>query len=114
MIAKTLNLKITQGRDVERLLTFFSDYDAGTKLDITGYTFNAQIRERLDLSSTKLADFTVSVNTTNSTITLTLSETDTADLPPGTCWWDLVVTQSGDSQSWLGGQVIVHGGATEV
>ena len=114
MIAKTLNLQITQGRDFSRTLTFYNDYDAGTKLDISGYTFKAQIREQQDQASTLLATFTMTVTTATSTVVMELTDSDTADLPPGIAWWDLVVTVGGNSQSWLGGQAIIKGGPTEV
>ena len=95
-----------------RTFTFYNNYTAGTKLNIAGYTFKSQIRERLDLASSKLADFNVTANPVDSTVILTLNEIDTASLPTGTCWWDLAVTVSGNTQTWLRGQVIIKGGAT--
>lgn len=114
-IPKTMNVSIVQGRDFTRRLIFYQDYDAGTLLDITGYSFKSQVREHQDRDSTLLAEFTITVDTGTSSISMALEDTKTKDIPIGISWWDLAVTEpSGLIFSYLAGQVICRGGATEV
>jgi hypothetical protein len=114
-IPKTMNLPIVQGRTFSRRMIFFINYDNNQLMDLTGYTFNAQVREHQDLKSKLLATFNITVDLTASAVKIELTKSQTADIPIGVSWWDLVVTDpQGVVSSYLSGQIICRGGATEV
>ncbi len=71
---------------------------AGTLIDLTGATGQAQLK---DATNTTVDSFTVTTGGTAGTITLTLSNTDTAALPVGTLKSDVQITSGGTVTTYL-------------
>ena len=74
--------------------------DENTLKDLTGYSSSMQVRETAASSSplvslSSSADSGISIDTEKSTITITISASDTADLEPGVYVYDLEVTKEG-------------------
>lgn len=104
------NLTIDQGS------TFKADIDVtdadGDALNLAGYTVAGQLRK--NYSSSTSTDFTASVtSTTNGTIRISLSATQTNDLKAGRYVYDVEITSStGEVTRVLEGQVEVTPGVT--
>ena len=114
MLPQTLNLDTRQGRDFALDMIIYEDKDIGTLFDLTGYTFEAEIRVSQDRSSTLLATITVTVTIIDSKLNFALTASETQDIPIGDAYWDLLVTKSGYCESWFEGTVTSTGGATQV
>lgn len=104
------NLTIDQGS------TFKADIDVtdsdGDALNLAGYTVAGQLRK--NYSSSTSTDFTASVtSTTNGTIRISLSATQTNGLKAGRYVYDVEITSStGEVTRVLEGQVEVTPGVT--
>lgn len=104
------NLTIDQGS------TFKADIDVtdsdGDALNLSGYTVAGQLRK--NYSSSTSTDFTASVtSTTNGTIRISLSATQTNGLKAGRYVYDVEITSStGEVTRVLEGQVEVTPGVT--
>lgn len=109
MPAANYNITVDQHSDFSRS---FSVKLNGEVQDITGYTFAAQMRERLQSDTSY--DFTCLVtNALQGTFTVTMTDTQTAQIPAGEYSWDLVMTaQNGDKTRLLQGIADVSGGVT--
>lgn len=94
------NITFTQGDDVSETFTF-RDSD-GAAIDITGYTFAAQMRT-YPSSDTVAATFNVAISGAGSggTVTMTLARAVTAALTPGRYRWDLEWTDTLDRKRTL-------------
>lgn len=105
------NLDVYQGADYDRTLTFKVGDPAGPA-DLTGCTARAQIRSSV-ASKTVLLELTtenarIVLGGPAGTITLAMSATDTAGLPPGDLVYDLeLVYPSGRVRRLLYGTVCV-------
>jgi nitrogen fixation protein FixH len=88
IVPATVNLTIEQGNTWSASLTFTDG--TGTAINLTGYTFTAQIRPAYS-SSTVTATFTCTVtDAIHGVMTLSLTSDQTAALPaPFTGQWDL-------------------------
>jgi hypothetical protein len=84
----------------------------GTPLDLSGYSFAAQIREHH--TSPDSVDFTVNiVDAPTGVIAMSLTDEVTGTLEPGTQYYDLVMTGSDSrKQRLLGGRAFVKAGIT--
>jgi hypothetical protein len=80
---------------------------AGAAIDITGRTYQAQIRDTA-ASTAVLATFTCTVtNGTAGTFACTLGTATTAALSPQTAVWDCQEISSGTVTTLMGGQVFI-------
>ena len=105
MAAGTYNLTVEKGTYFDLTLTLADS--SGTGLDVTNYTFRAEIRR---LSNTRLIkSFTVTkTNATSGIILLTMGETDTIELPAGKLQWDLIGKNgSNEVQRYLYGTISI-------
>lgn len=79
MVAVSYNFEQEQGADFTALLTIKNA--EGTVIDITGYTFRGQIRQKIS-DSTKLADFTFAIQDASAgTVLVSLTAAQTSALP---------------------------------
>ena len=109
MTAAVYGITIEQYADFSRA---FQVRSAGVELDITGYTFRAQIRERSQ--STTATDFQVQiVDAVAGAIQMSMTDTVTAGIDPGDYVYDLVMTDTaGTDVRLLQGVATVTAGVT--
>ena len=100
-IPAAVDLAVYQGDDFGPLTLTVTNPD-GSAANLTGATFNAQIRSAPG-AATVLASFTTSVAT--NVITLTMAATDTLTLPAGAAWDCQMTTSAGKIQTLAAGQV---------
>lgn len=85
----------------------------GDPLDMTGWTAKVHIRPDQN-SETLSAEMIVVITAGSGMISLTLTPDQTADLLPGTYWYDLqTIDGAGIVKYWLQGQFVVKGRVTE-
>lgn len=93
MAAGVFNLTIEQGIFYET--AFNLKDEAGVAINITGYTFKSEIRNKNDNSLIKT--FTCSiVSATVGSMKITMTGADTADIPQRNLVWDLIAKDSTD------------------
>jgi hypothetical protein len=105
MAAGVHNLTVEKGIYFDLAITL-SD-SAGVALDVTNYTFRAEVRR---LSNTRLINsFTVTkTNATDGIIAITMAQSDTLELPAGKLQWDLIGKNgSNEVQRYLYGSVAI-------
>lgn len=109
MTAATYHITVEQHQDFSRAFQIAID---STPVNVTGYTFEAQIRERIQ-SSTAWTFTTSVVDELLGEINLGLADTVTATIPAGEYPWDLVMTRDdGVKIRLLEGTATVKGGVT--
>ncbi len=84
------NLVIDQGTDYSTSISLQND--DGESANLVGYTANAQIRKTY--SSSNAHTFTATVDDTSGIITLSLSDTQTANITAGRYVYDVYVSDS--------------------
>jgi nitrogen fixation protein FixH len=106
IVPATVNLTIEQGNTWSASLTFTDG--TGTAINLTGYTFTAQIRPSYS-SSTVTATFTCTVtDAIHGVVTLSLTSDQTAALPaPFTGQWDLWMSSPATALRIMAGNVTV-------
>jgi hypothetical protein len=109
MVAANYNIIIEQKSDFSRSFKIQSD---GSDLDLTSYSFEAKVKERIQ-SDTSYA-FTVTIaDAATGAITMTMTDTETAAIKPGEYVYDLVMTDDAGLKSrLLQGMATVTGGVT--
>lgn len=109
MPAANYNIIVDQHADFART---FEIKSAGSVVDLTGYTFEASMREKIQ--STTAYDFVVVVqDAAQGLITMRMTDQETAAVPAGSYVYDLVmITDSGDRTRLLQGKADVSGGVT--
>ncbi len=88
----------------------FVDGD-GDPLDVSGFTFAAQVRRRW--SSGLVAEFMVTVDPSGDFVTLRVDPPN-SEVEPGTYRWDLERQQNGSPLTLLAGKLTVVGDITRV
>jgi len=103
-------MAVYQGTFYEATFTISS---GGVLTDITGWTFRAMFREQVD-SSTVLLELTSDAlefeltDPTNGEFKMKISDTDTALLPEGTLYFDVLRTDGSDGPVYqFGGRINV-------
>jgi hypothetical protein len=86
-------------------VTFDITNDDGTNAPLAGATSTAKIRKYP--SSPTYASFTTSIDTSTSTITLTMAPEVTATLTPGRNYFDVLITKSSKPVKAIKGTIIV-------
>ena len=107
----SINLVVDQGADFSKNLTVTTD--GSTAYDISGLTFNGQVRPSYD-SSTLTATFTISIVTAASGIyKLQLTDTVTKNISAGRYVYDVKLTTSGGTVTKaVEGAALVRAGVT--
>lgn len=82
-------------------------------LDISSLVFKAQIRERTKAESL-VADFHIDKDTSDNSITLTLSKSVTEAIPCGKYAWDLVGSYGENSRTYVKGNVEIQNSITRI
>lgn len=107
------DIKLHQGATYSRLFTIYSDAAQTTPLDMTGYTFAAQVRSKSG-DDTLIATLTITdTDLPNGEITIGLAKTATAALTAFKAKWDLIATDSGGTATkFIEGYVELEGSIT--
>jgi hypothetical protein len=93
----TYDMDIHQGTTFTRTLTI--EEPAGTPVDITTYTFKAEIKKN-KTDSTALDEFTITLSDpTNGILTMSLTDTETSALPAIIGFYDLIMTDGSSAKS---------------
>lgn len=110
MAAAQYNITIDAQSDFSR--TFAVEEPAGTPVDITGYSFTAQIREHFTQS--EHTDFTTSiVDASQGLFKIVLTDTVTGAMSPGKQYYDIVMTSNtGEKTRLLQGDANIAWGIT--
>lgn len=108
-----LNIRLYRGDDFRMELTIVSDATTLAPIDITDYSFAAEIRDTTN--GTLLATFTdTTIDAEAGRLDLTLARAVTQALPDGGVW-DLEVTDTdGKHTTWFAGTVSASGDVTEI
>lgn len=106
-MAISSNLFIDQGTAFSVVVDI--NNDNGTNFDLTSYTASAQIRRTY--GTTTAINFTTTINVVNSTVTLSLTPTQTAALY-GRYVYDLIITSTGTATRVVQGVVVVDPSVT--
>jgi hypothetical protein len=107
MAARSVNLTVEQGTDFTT--TFTIKNPDGTVLPLTGYSAIAKIGKHPSATSTTA--FTTSITASTGKVTLTLSNSTTADLEPGRYYFDVVIESGGGNKTRvIEGMVLVTAG----
>jgi len=113
MAIEKFNLKndyrIKQGADYGIEITVV--YEDGELYDLSGATCEAQVRQTKD--STSAIDFTASVDTATSVITLTMAAAVTETFTYWTGYWDCELTISGVVTRIVEGSVVISQQVTD-
>jgi len=93
------NIVVDQGTDFSTVLTVTND--AGSVVDLTGYTANGHIRKHY--TSSTAVPFSVTFTSPRSTgkLTISLSRTVTANIEAGRYVYDVEITDSANTRSRL-------------
>jgi hypothetical protein len=91
MPAAYTNLYLEKGSTFDT--TIFLDDVYGDAYVLTGYTANSQMRKSY-YSSNATATFATSIDTSNGTITLSLTAAQTANISPGRYVYDTTITDT--------------------
>jgi hypothetical protein len=112
MTPAVYNLTVLIDTDFSQAVTFYSDCQRTQTLNVSGYTFKAQVRT----SFTTAVIFEFDISTTNAAtgqIVVSISAADTLALTAGAYVWDLRVTDGdGQVERWMEGNVTVTGTVT--
>ena len=101
MIPAYENLTITRGRDFLKEFTF-KERD-GTLIPIDTWAFDAKIRVEDNCTSDLIATFSVSSDTATSTVSISLTDTQTSQITQESGYWDLKVTIADFSETYIYG-----------
>ena len=100
----TAPITVVQGDSFSESLTFKQP----TVLNLTTYTFLAQVRRERDAASELLATFSVgTASAATGVITLSLTATQTAGMDPGRYWWELQWTVGSSVRTGVSGEFVV-------
>lgn len=100
----TRNIALVRGDTYQHLVTFTDE--AGDPVDITDYTYTAQVRTHPNSDDVLVAMDTL-VDGPAGTVWLTIDAADTDDLDPGRRAWDLEETADGIVTTIMAGWVDV-------
>lgn len=105
MSAGTYNIEIEKGIYYD--VSFTLKDSNGTVMDVTDFTFRAEVRRKSDTGLIK--SFTVTkTDAENGVIQLKMIGSDTSALPVGVLKWDLIAKDGADKiRRYLGGKVTI-------
>jgi hypothetical protein len=102
------NLIIDQGTDYQTDITL-TDLDDNV-VNLSGYTANAQIRK--SYTSSNAVSFSVTLGENTGIVTLSLTDTQTANITPGRYLYDVLLTSNNITSRIVEGVVTVTPGVT--
>lgn len=98
------DLVIRRNRTYSRTF-LFTDGD-NVPIDLSTKTITAQIRKEESYASDLIADFNVDVSdSVNGNVTISFDETETADIDNPSGYWDMLMEDGSEKESWLEGVV---------
>lgn len=97
------NLTIDQGTDYSTTITLTDEED--NVVNLTGYTANAQLRKTY--SSSNSVTFTTAISDIQGLVTLSLTDTQTANITPGRYVYDVLLTVNSTTTRIVEGIVTV-------
>lgn len=101
----TLDLTVVQGDTFAESFTFSR---SGAAMNLSTYTFQAQVRSERSSSAYLLATFTVgTASASTGVLSLSLSAATTSALDPGRYWWEFEWTVGSSVRTVLGGEFVV-------
>lgn len=101
----TLDLTVVQGDSFAESFTFSQ---SGSTLNLSTYTFRAQVRSERSSSASLLATFTVGTGSASTgVLAVSLSAATTSALDPGRYWWEFEWTVGSSVRTVLGGEFVV-------
>lgn len=107
---EVINFSIKRGSDWS--FTFDIDVD-GEVVSLVGATVQAQVRQQMERTSTKLLDMATSVNLQTNEITISLTDVQTAGMTRTVGFYDvLVIDANGIDTYYLEGEIRFTGSAT--
>lgn len=109
MAVPAVNLTIEKGADFITSLKIKSD---GAAVNLTGYTFSCKMRKHPTASTSYNFTVTAIVPLTSGIVKIEMSKTNTAQIPTGRYFWDLLITYGGKTTKAVKGTVIVEGTAS--
>ena len=107
------NFTIRKGRDVRVVFTLKDS--AGSAIDLTGYTFYAQVRNRPKRAGTLLFSFTCSLSATptDGQVIMTAADTDLDTVTANTGYYDLLgVDGTGLERTYVEGKLTIKESVT--
>lgn len=114
MAVAVINLVIEQGADFSLSLTLKAN---GQPIDLTGYTYSAKMKKHYGANTSYPFTVTPETPLTNGVVSIGMSESLTATIPPGRYVYDVLITDAGIGSSaitskYFKGTVIVEGSAS--
>lgn len=101
----SLDLTVVRGDSFAESFTFSQ---SGSALNLSTYTFRAQVRAERSADATLLASFTVGTGSAASgVVSLSLNTATTVALDPGRYWWEFEWTVGSTVRTMLGGEFVV-------
>lgn len=107
----TRDLAIYRGDDYAHKLTFTDNAEPPVSLNLSDYTFKAQIRDRSENGKVIYATFTIDISQAASGIIVLHLDAASTRIPSG--YWDLEATKDSTVQTWLKGAVTMDGDVTQ-
>lgn len=107
----TLDFNIYRGDDYVHQLVFTDDATPPVSLNLSAYTFRAEIRDRPENGTVIHGEFDIDTSqAADGIIVLSLLAVAT-NIPPG--FWDLEVNDGSSTQTWFAGAVNMSGDVTQ-
>jgi hypothetical protein len=100
-----LDYTVTRGDSFADSFTFSQ---SGAALNLTGYTFLAQLRAERSSSSTLLATFTVGTGSVATGVVAVSLTSGQLTVDPGRYWWELQWTTGSTVRTVLSGEFVVE------
>ena len=100
---------VSTGEDIAFPIEFFEDPELDTPTDLTGRTFEAEIRNALDVV---VETFDITGADTGGELVLRIPRARSSALRPGVYQYDLLETTGGAHTYLLGGEVALRRGNT--
>ncbi len=107
----TVDFELYRGDDFYYQFVFTNNQDPPIPLNLSEYTFKAEIRDRPEYGKIIYATFDIdTTDASDGIIVLNLSAAATR-IPPG--YWDLQVSLDGNKKTWIKGAVRPSGDVTQ-
>lgn len=100
-----LDYTVTRGDSFADSFTFSQ---SGSALNLTGYTFRAQVRAERDHTAPMLATLTVGTGSVATGVVTVSATAAQMTLDPGRYWWEFEWTTGSTVRTVLGGEFVVE------
>lgn len=105
------DLELYRGDDYTHEILFVKDSDTLTPMNLSGYTFRAQVRDRPEGSTAVRATFDIDVSRAGEGIIVLSLPPSATRIKSG--YWDLEVNTGSGIRTWLKGMVTLFGDVTQ-